>query len=673
MGALDDYLNALAVRPERGFGGLGTTPFTPALIGPIRIPSLPPALIQSVVGIYSQPDRAAVDAQMWQLDSRWLGSASWADMRLCVVGRGDVSGGTVASPYRGAGTCRTPTGAEAQPTCLWGFWRIDRCDLDTAGTLAFQYPRYLWAQSRMRDLLANKPVPGRVNDDVAAAWAWNAAQLISVLLWSTNVRWDNPNSTVSGSYVAGMLAPARADFGVPYDGPALSGTPYYYGRTMLFPRVLNSPGYTRVAPTRQIDFNPGNGPLPFMYRPADQPRSAQPDVVYRGFQYNGVDYRSDLPLGLTPEQTQQIKTLAYSYASASGDADALRWASTKAFNDYWFRITWSWPMAWRSIPGLTYHGQPVVIGSARVTIEDLARQLAWYSNPTLTYVAWMQQAMRAYSLDTAFLGGNPSPAAQDFVRAREALTSSVNNAASTLEATVRAGTTGTDATASMVTSLTAALVQQVFTLVAQSVPVLGALLTFLQQLQQYIVGWAGGAIGNVPCPAFPFLRVMAPSSGGCDLSTEQITSSILGIDSRASWPVSIDGQTRSFSVDGKSFPVIFDAADTTADLVARRINSAAALVALPSVASVRSGQVHVEGRDGVNPARATGGTACALGFPGPCSTPSATPGPTPGPSMITCPNGIQIPAGTDCPPTPAKSSPIPLLVGAAIALRFLLG
>jgi hypothetical protein len=135
-----------------------------------------------------------------------------------------------------------------------------------------------------------------------------------------------------------------------------------------------------------------------------------------------------------------------------------------------------------------------------------------------------------------------------------------------------------------------------------------------------------------------------------------IVGSLLGINSNARWPVSIGGQTRTFVVDGKTFTVTFAAGDTTADAVARRINAAAALVPglTGTVASVLStGQVHVEGRDpGEGPVRAIGGTAIALGFPGPTTAP---PPPVPPVSITTptlrvrCSDGSTAATAAACP------------------------
>src|SRR5262249_44961295 len=156
------------------------------------VPSLPLVLPSGgppIGPVMASADRARIDAQMWQLDAQWFGAAQWASAKSCVRGGNAVPWSTL-----GADGCRNAVGSPVQPTCLWGFWRIDRCDLTTAGTLAFQMPRYLWAQAGMRELLATKPVQGATDAQTAADWTWKAAQLISAFLWSTNVRFDNPNA-----------------------------------------------------------------------------------------------------------------------------------------------------------------------------------------------------------------------------------------------------------------------------------------------------------------------------------------------------------------------------------------------------------------------------------------------------------------------------------------------
>jgi hypothetical protein len=675
---------------------LGFTPLLTPL--QIRVPAITDAFrarfAATILPIYSSADKAALDAQMWALDSRWLGSASFKSMRACVYTKYTYDATRYVKPYVD-GDCRNALGAQVSSTCDWGFWAIDKCDLDTASTQVFQFSRYLWAQARMRELLASRPQPGVTSPKDASDWTWKAAQLISALWWSTNVRFDNPNAQAvdykADLLRAGLLMPAPTDatLGVPYDGPALTKAPYYVSYP-LSPRALNALGYQRIVPTRQNDFSPGAGPLP--WASASAPGPAHPMFAVATPSGPGNAYTSNLPLGMTEEQGRDLRALAFQIYSDSGDSDALRWASTKAFNEWWFRATWSWDTKWRvlgdfytrtsrmtSDPGNPSGGgrvygwsaQPstVVLGGAALIVDDLARQLEHYSDAARNYIMWMQQAAQTYSVDTAGVGPS-SPAAIDFLRARSDLNAGIATAAQqygALSATPGGGSTDPRA---VITGIAVGLAQTIISLVGSSVPIIGMLYTVMTQLIQQTLLPGGSAVGNTPCPAFPFIRVMAPSSGGCDLSQDEITSSILGIKSSARWPVAVGGQTRSFVVDGVPFLVTFTATDTTADAVARRINASAALVlpvAHALVASVRSdGQVHVEGADpGQGPARATGGTACVLGFPGPCTAPaSMTPPATPLPLV----------AHSDTPSAPSSGGGgIAIGAGVLLALRLLLG
>jgi hypothetical protein len=294
---------------------------------------------RSKIAVFSTQD--GVDAEMWTLDLKWLGRAQFRSMRSCVRTTNTTSSDVTVSPYV-LGECRNAWGAPVGSTCDWGFWSIDKCDLETASTNVFQFSRYLWAQSRMRELLTRVPVQGITSPQEASDWCWLAWQYVSALLWSTNVRFDNPNS--QALYYDRDLANAGlllTDLEVPaYDGPptpagglslALYGGTIpgevaspRHGRTtaaVYQPRTgpatvsaralvneLNYIGYHRIAPTRQSDFSPGTGVLPFMTDDAA------------------------LPMGMTLEQLRDVRSRAYAIFSASGDSDALRWSSTKAWN-----------------------------------------------------------------------------------------------------------------------------------------------------------------------------------------------------------------------------------------------------------------------------------------------------------------------------------------------------
>lgn len=626
----------------------------------------------------SPADKATVDAAMWTLDQQWVHQASWASMRACVRQK-YLGGGTIATPWAelGADGCKNAVGATVASTCDWGFWRVNKCDATTI-PLMFQIGRYLWAQGRMRELLASKPTAS-TDWQTAATWTWNAAQLVSAMLWSTNVRFDDPEPVTSygGEDLAALMytPPSAANMGLAYDGPALSRSPYYIPY-VLTPLVLNRIGNTPVAPQFQTDFSPGNGPLAFMDRNA--PPQAHPMFAYAS-PSGPQPYYSQVPIGISPEQADEIRAMAgANYTAAQQSLASLRWASTKAFNDWWFRATWTWDTMWRPLgdyylrtihvgsgpdAGATTYGwsatpSTLVIGGARMAVEQMAAQMSFYSSktaPPSNYIAWMQAAMSRYNTQTS---GVPSttPEGAAFNTAKSNLFFAIAQASSQYAAQSRAGTTGSDPSGAAYLSLSVSLFQTVFNLVAQSAPIIGALYSVLQQAVSALVAAIGGATGQTPCPAFPFIRVMSPANGSCDIATGDIISNLLGISSNASWPVSIGGQTRTFIVDGRTFTVTFAATDTTQQAVANRINSAAALVGLGTVATVAGGQVHVQGADpSQGAAKATGGSASALGFPGATSVVQ----------YVLSPGTV---ANTT---TTAKSSSLPLLVGAALLARYL--
>lgn len=670
MNKLADYLDAYRPEPLRGFG---TVPFQ--VTQPLVLPGGP--LYITPAPAQSSADRDAVDTAMWTLDQQWVRSGTWASMKACVRQIAPY-GPTVATPWAELGPegCRNAVNAPVSPTCNWGFWRIDRCDVATIPT-TFQIGRYLWAQGRMREMLASKPVQGVTSAADAAAWTWKSAQLISAFLWSTNVRFDDPNATTGygGEDLAALIyaPPSASNAGFAYDGPAISRAPYYIPYT-LTPRALNIVGDTPIAPLDQNDFAPGTGPLAFMDRNATQVHPMFALATPSGPQ----PYYSQVPIGITDAQADEIRAMANRTTSAIGGTSA-RWASTKAFNDWWFRATWSWSSMWiplgdfytRTVhvssgpdASATTYGwssapATLVLGGARMAVERLAQQMAFYTSKT-NYVAWMQAAVIRYNNQTS---GVPSttPEGAAFNTAKTNLLFNIAQASSQYASQSLSGTAGGDPSGAAYLGLSVSLVQTVFSLVAQSVPLLGTIYSLLQQATSALVAAIGGAVGNTPCPAFPFIRVMSPSSGSCDITTDQISSTLLGISSNASWPVSIAGQSRTFVVDGRTFTASFAATDTTQDAVARRINAAAALVGLGAVASVAGGQVLVQGRDpSLGPAKATGGTACSLGFPGACSAPVV---------MVLSPGQT---ANTSTGPAPAKSSSLPWLAAAALLARYLL-
>lgn len=674
---LADYLDAASAFETRS---LGTNVVPSGTIAPMPVPgaarvpqrTVVPA-VQAVIDAVANAgaDRAAIDAAMWSLDAKWLPKAEFVSMRSCVRTTSTVSAVVTVTPYV-TGACKNAFGADVQPTCNWGFWRIDECSIDAATSWSFQYARYLWAQARMRELLANKPTRA-TSPGVAAEWGWTAMQLISAMLWSTNVRFDNPNSVALSSFLTDRFHP-------PATRPSLPSGYYFFDPAATDIRLLNNLGYSAIAPTNKNEFSPGQGPLAFMYSrrediPAGSAAAATPTLYSTYVMSWDRPYTAwNVPPGIANEEIQQVKNQAYGYFTSFG-ASALRWASTKAMWFWWFNRSWNWAKDYELVPDFKGNvgtrsrpdWKPFAMTSARLNIEALAKQMEFWTGPSApTYIDWLQQAMQSYTVETSGIGPS-SPAAIDFIRARTDMNTALATASGQAAMLSRtAGSSGGDA--ATITSIAVSLFQTVISLIGQSAPLIGQLYGALTQVVQQTLLAGGSAVGNTPCPAFPFIRIMAPP-GGCDLPMDQIVSSLLGIDSNARWPVSIGGQTRTFQIDGKVFTASFTSSDTTAELVARRINAAAALVGLAAVASVRNGQVHVEGRDpGAGPAKATGGTAAALGFPGPVSAPAPTPAPSPTPGPPTGGGG-----GGSGGTTPSKSSSLPLLVGGALLLRFLLG
>lgn len=107
---------------------------------------------------------------------------------------------------RSNGVC-LPRGQRARtwaPDGPCGFDRIDcahstyvlrvPCTPRTFNEVMFQYPRFVWAQGKLRTLLAMPPpgaYPTRATAGAYARWCWDVMQLVSVAYWSTNIR-DQP-------------------------------------------------------------------------------------------------------------------------------------------------------------------------------------------------------------------------------------------------------------------------------------------------------------------------------------------------------------------------------------------------------------------------------------------------------------------------------------------------
>lgn len=626
-----------------------STPTRLIYTGPIAIsPSRVPA-IQQIAAIYDRAQKAQIDRAMWTLDQGWVppnAGTKFNDARICVR-QPNFAGSVVVTKWSDLSSpndCRNADGRVfSQPNCQWGYWEITPCNMNTATQFMFQMQRYLWAQSRLRDMLASRPVKGVTSAQDAADWAWLVFQYVSALLWSTNVRIFDEHVT-EGMY---LDPDDQIDWPVGTAPNGLTLYPIVYGYTPPFvfnqaQGIGDGPIPYHPVPIYQSDFSPGVYSLMSRDTWAEQiaardqarlPELHAPGVrgtVPRGFSPWNPYASSTTPVGLSDEQRGQIRSEANAILATYGDV-AARWAEARAFHNWTFRATWGWADKWRMFPNTisltdrrgvarTYQ---LMVGGADVIVDVATKLAQHYADRNLIYTGWMQAAIIGYDVQIAALS-LPTNVRVDWARARDQLSAQLSSAATT----ERDSITGNQGIAML------GIASSLLTLFGGYVAIVGYLFQAVSQLATAIFQWVGGLItARQACPTMPFLRI---TTGDCDLSESTITSSLLGVDSNAAWPLNgsaIAGKTIVFMVDGAQVPVTFQASDTTADAVARRINAAAAL-ALPAghatVANVVGGQVHVQGSDASTQVRVIGGTAVSLRFPGPLSDVPPPPPPASG-------------------------------------------
>lgn len=174
---LEDYLSEFkAPAPLPGFGA------APSSVAPVRTAAVVPA--STAASIVS----ALSDNRMWTLDTRWRPTATLFNASRCI--RQTRFDGPLVDegPYRPGACGHYVDGSRIGPTCNWALWLIP-CAGSEAPEYAFQATRFLWAQTKLRQLLDNKPA--RLSPDYADAWtewAWSVAQLLSVARWASNIR-----------------------------------------------------------------------------------------------------------------------------------------------------------------------------------------------------------------------------------------------------------------------------------------------------------------------------------------------------------------------------------------------------------------------------------------------------------------------------------------------------
>ncbi|WP_053230849.1 hypothetical protein [Sandaracinus amylolyticus] len=222
-------------------------------------------------------DSIVSDQRMWTLDASYR------------VGRESNSmcspKGYPSRPWAPGGRC-----GYFEMDCQHSIYVLDvPCTLANTNELLWQFPRYVWAQAKLRELLSNRPeasypTPARARQ--WARWCWDVCELISLAVWSTNIR-----DAYAGKLVPGSSG-TRPDVwdSTPYldlsDGPKLRAfrerlagekTEARYGaharsevrmptRWRLWNRVVNGHGWKRESnrvflqppeiPRQRSDFSP---------------------------------------------------------------------------------------------------------------------------------------------------------------------------------------------------------------------------------------------------------------------------------------------------------------------------------------------------------------------------------------------------------------------------------
>lgn len=150
---------------------------------------------------------------MWDFDRRWFDPSAYRDLRVCVR-QPNVGGPWVTEPtqylydnnfvchgWRGAGSS---DGVGVSLLSGLTYWSLP---CDSAGRKnAFQYERYVWAQRRLAEKIAQ--VPENPSDKLA--WASEVRGLLTVAVVATNVRTDGDRFQRDGFFgrKEGWLNPA---------------------------------------------------------------------------------------------------------------------------------------------------------------------------------------------------------------------------------------------------------------------------------------------------------------------------------------------------------------------------------------------------------------------------------------------------------------------------------
>ncbi len=513
MGELSDYLDALSPsRSRAGFGAFGANP---------------------VGGAHD-----SLESAMWTYDTRWApargtlgvssgqpsmpssaihpspsGKAMWESYVKCVR-VAEVGGGWLVQPWSttGAALCTSVFGDRQAPRCRWGVWRMPVCSSESIA-LAWQGQRYLWAQQKMRELLL-QPVT-RAN---AAQWVWSAFQLVSLLHWSTNIRFNNPqervlnysreleragclfpgigNGETDGAPAPGQIVPRLGGFGVPI-------TLADWNRQSAVVSTARGPGVVPpLVPIARADFSPwfdlGIDPLRLVKS------SASPAV-----------------LAVIAQTTARLGSSTNPWAMSRSLVGTDPEAPMPTFIT-WMEQTWGQATVPTQVLNTRGIAQNVPLIGAQGILETTRRVLEHYVR--VPFLLWQTTILTVYQTEMQPFVARLPGASQlafnrsiaDFAGRAQAAQAAQWNSGEAGAYTVMAMTL----IAGLVSSGAGALLGAMFTLI-------GYLVTFL--------GDAGVmATGSSICPAFPFIRVPDPP---CDALGPPVDAIGLPMTVPASGPV----------------------------------------------------------------------------------------------------------------------------------------
>lgn len=485
---LRDYLDAVSPSrtSRRGFGAFSAPPVgTP--------------------GLY--------DSEMWTMDVRWAPSRNYADssgvappqmsmnaLRPSSTGKAmwassvrcirvaEIGGGWISQPWAvtGAALCTNPAGVRQHPKCPWGVWRLPTCTSESI-SLAWQGQRYLWAQQKMREMLAAPP-----SRETAAQWVWSAYQLISLLHWSTNIRFGNPQARMFDYArqleTEGCIAPGFGGINTARaDGQQVS-------RSGGGGPVLAN--WNRVAESDDSPVRPERGP------------GLNPPLVplSRGDFSPWVEFSA--PRGATSLPPALSAVLAQQAALAGSRRGWLRTlallgpdpAAPMPTFVTWMAQTWGQSAVTVAMPspgpGRAAYNDSIP-GAAQI-LESTRRALEHYVQ--VPYLKWQTTILTTYQLEmqpfTARLPGDVqfafSQSIADFAGRAQALQAASWNRGEAASYTMAA------------MSLIASLVS------APAAAVLGIMFQLLDMLVGFLGDQGLLASGYSVCPAFPFIRVPDP-------------------------------------------------------------------------------------------------------------------------------------------------------------------